>query len=135
MRISNGSEIYRIETNLALADEFPFDVFYEESEHKCHVFDEGLTWHSLLVLSFNWQEKDQSAILASTVAEYGVDFKSGCFEIYGSKDKAVQVVESYLSAMSKIDELVVNSFGRGEMEEKRPKLSTRQTQHSSCFSF
>lgn len=107
----DGTDVFRLETGFKLADEFPFDIFVEETKSRFHIFDEGLTIHSMLVLSFSLLKNNRRKSIASTVGERGVMLTpSGSFEMYGPKEKAAELVVNYISAMLDLDRWVIKTL-------------------------
>lgn len=59
-RVENrdGSEVYRLDTLFLLDNEFPYDIFVEWKDGELHLFDEGMTWHSIGAMGFRLNEEN-----------------------------------------------------------------------------
>lgn len=59
-RVENrdGSEVYRLDTPFLLDNEFPYDIFVEWKDGELHLFDEGMTWHSIGAMGFRLNEEN-----------------------------------------------------------------------------
>ena len=54
----DGSEVYRLDTPFLLDNEFPYDIFVEWKDEELHLFDEGLTWHSIGAMGYRLNEEN-----------------------------------------------------------------------------
>lgn len=54
----DGSEVYRLETPFLLDSEFTFDIFVEWKDRELHLFDEGMTWHSIGAVGYRLNEEN-----------------------------------------------------------------------------
>ena len=54
----DGSEVYRLDTPFLLDNEFPYDIFVEWKDGELHLFDEGMTWHSIGVMGYRLNEEN-----------------------------------------------------------------------------
>lgn len=54
----DGSEVYRLDTPFLLDNEFRFDIFVEWKDGELHLFDEGMTWHSIGAMGFRLNEEN-----------------------------------------------------------------------------
>lgn len=54
----DGSEVYRLDTPFLLDNEFPYDIFVEWKDGELHLFDEGVTWHSIGAMGYRLNEEN-----------------------------------------------------------------------------
>ena len=54
----DGSKISRLDTPFLLDNEFTFDIFVEWKDGELHLFDEGMTWHSIVAMGFRLNDEN-----------------------------------------------------------------------------
>ena len=108
VKTRDGSAVFRLETAFKLADEFPLDIFVEETSAGFHIFDEGLTFHNLLSLGVKLQTPEQLDSLRAVIGQYApVTFtEQGTIEVHGSDDHASDLVALFISALMGINQWV-----------------------------
>ena len=95
----DGSEVYR----LLLDNEFTFDIFVEWKDGELHLFDEGMTWHSIGAMGFRLNEENFNRY-RDFMQENGVTVgDDAVLSRTGLQTDAQDVVARYLTACVLLD--------------------------------
>ena len=99
----DGSEVYRLETPFLLDNEFPYDIFVEWKDGELHLFDEGMTWHSIGAMGFRLNEENFRRY-HDFMRENGVTVEDDAvLSLTGLQTDAKDVVARYLTACVLLD--------------------------------
>lgn len=99
----DGSEVYRLDTPFLLDNEFTFDIFVEWQDGKLHLFDEGLTWHSIGAMGFRLNEENFKRY-RDFMQENGVTVgDDAVLSLIGAQMEAHNLVARYLTACVLLD--------------------------------
>lgn len=99
----DGSEVYRLDTPFLLDNEFPYDIFVEWQDGKLHLFDEGMTWHSIGAMGYRLNEenfKQYRDFMQGNGVTVGDD---AVLSLTGLQTDAQDVVAKYLTACVLLD--------------------------------
>ena len=90
----DGSEVYRLDT---------FDIFVEWKDGDLHLFDEGLTWHSIWAVGYRLNEENFKRY-RDFMQENGVTVgDDAVLSLSGLQTDAQDVVARYLTACVLLD--------------------------------
>lgn len=99
----DGSEVYRLDTPFLLDNEFTFDIFVEWKDRELHLFDEGMTWHSIGAMGFRLNEENFKRY-RDFMQENGVTVgDDAVLSLSGLQTDAQDVVARYLTACVLLD--------------------------------
>ena len=99
----DGSEVYRLDTPFLLDNEFTFDIFVEWKDGELHLFDEGLTWHSIGAMGYRLNEETLKRY-RDYMQENGVTVgDDAILSLTGLQADAQDVVAKYLTACVLLD--------------------------------
>ena len=99
----DGSEVYRLDTPFLLDNEFTFDIFVEWKDGDLHLFDEGLTWHSIWAVGYRLNEENFKRY-RDFMQENGVTVgDDAVLSLSGLQTDAQDVVARYLTACVLLD--------------------------------
>ena len=99
----DGSEVYRLDTPFLLDNEFTFDIFVEWKDGELHLFDEGLTWHSIGAMGYRLNEENFKRY-RDFMQENGVTVgDDAILSLTGLQADAQDVVAKYLTACVLLD--------------------------------
>lgn len=99
----DGPEVYRLDTPFLLDNEFPYDIFVEWKDGELHLFDEGMTWHSIGAMGFRLNEENFRRY-RDFMRENGVTVEDDAvLSLTGLQTDAKDVVARYLTACVLLD--------------------------------
>lgn len=99
----DGSEVYRLDTPFLLDNEFTFNIFVEWQDGKLHLFDEGMTWHSIGAMGYRLNEENFKRY-RDFMQENGVTVEDDAvLGLSGLQTDAQDVVARYLTACVLLD--------------------------------
>ena len=99
----DGSKISRLDTPFLLDNEFTFDIFVEWQDGKLHLFDEGMTWHSIGAMGYRLNEENFKRY-RNFMHENGVTVEDNAvLSLSGLQTDAQDVVARYLTACVLLD--------------------------------
>lgn len=99
----DGSEVYRLDTPFLLDNEFPYDIFFEWKDGELHLFDEGMTWHSIGAMGYRLNEENFKQY-RDFMQENGVTVgDDAVLSLTGLQTDAQNVVARFLTACVLLD--------------------------------
>lgn len=99
----DGSEVYRLDTPFLLDNEFTFDIFVEWKDGGLHLFDEGMTWHSIGAMGYRLNEENFKRY-RDFMQENGVTVEDDAvLSLNGSQMEAQNLVARFLTACVLLD--------------------------------
>ena len=99
----DGSEVYRLDTPFLLDNEFPYDIFVEWKDGELHLFDEGMTWHSIGAMGYRLNEENFKQY-RDFMQENGVTVgDDAVLSLTGLQTDAQNVVARFLTACVLLD--------------------------------
>ncbi len=99
----DGSEVYRLDTPFLLDNEFTFDIFVEWKDRELHLFDEGLTWHSIGAMGYRLNKENFNRY-RDFMQENGVTVEDDAvLSLTGLQMDARDVVARFLTACVLLD--------------------------------
>lgn len=99
----DGTEIQCLKTPFLLADEFEYDIFVERNGEQFHIFDEGMTAHSLMAAGVDITASRVTSI-RKLLDKHQVALTSfGSFEKFGSISDSSRMIADYLTAMNDLN--------------------------------
>lgn len=102
----DGTEVFCLKTPFLLAGEFEYDIFVEETGGRFHIFDEGLTLHSLMAAGVDITDS-RVASVRKLLDKHQVAFTDfGSFEKFGPASDSPRMIADYLTAMQDLNQWV-----------------------------
>lgn len=102
----DGTEVFCLKTPFLLAGEFEYDIFVEENGERFHIFDEGLTLHSLMAAGADITDS-RVASIRKLLDKHQVAFTNlGSFEKFGLASESPRIIADYLAAMQDLNQWV-----------------------------
>lgn len=99
----DGSKLMQLDTPFLLDNEFTFDIFVEWKDGELHLFDEGMTWHSIGAMGFRLNEENFNRY-RDFMQENGVTVgDDAVLSRTGLQTDAQDVVARYLTACVLLD--------------------------------
>lgn len=99
----DGSEVYRLDTPFLLDNEFTFDIFVEWKDGELHLFDEGMTWHSIGAMGYRLNKENFNRY-RDFMQENGVTVEDDAvLSLTGLQMDARDVVARFLTACVLLD--------------------------------
>ena len=95
----DGTEVFCLKTPFLLADEFEYDIFVERNGEQLHIFDEGMTAHSLLAAGVDITTSRVGAIRKFLDKHQVALTNFGSFEKFGPASDSSRMISDYLTAM------------------------------------
>lgn len=106
----DGSEVYRLDTPFLLDNEFTFDIFVEWKDRELHLFDEGLTWHSIGAMGYRLNKENFNRY-RDFMQENGVTVEDDAvLSLTGLQMDARDVVARFLTACVLLDKNAKKMF-------------------------
>lgn len=95
----DGTEVFCLKTPFLLADEFEYDIFVERNGEQFHIFDEGMTAHSLLAAGVDITVS-RVGLIRKLLDKHQVALTNfGSFEKFGPASDSSRMISDYLTAM------------------------------------
>lgn len=99
----DGSKLMRLDTPFLLDNEHPFDIFVEWKDGELHLFDEGMTWHSIGAMGYRLNEETFRRY-RDFMDENGVTVgDDAVLSLSGSQMEAQNLVARFLTACVLLD--------------------------------
>lgn len=99
----DGTEIQCLKTPFLMADEFEYDIFVERNEEQFHIFDEGMTAHSLMAAGVDITASRVASIRKLLDKHQVALTNFGSFEKFGSISDSPRLIADYLTAMNELN--------------------------------
>lgn len=106
----DGTEVFCLKTPFLLAGEFEYDIFVEESGGRFHIFDEGMTLHSLMAAGEDITDSRVASIRKLLDKHQVVFTDFGSFEKFGPASDSPRIIADYLTAMQDLNQWVCALF-------------------------
>lgn len=102
----DGTEVFCLKTPFLLVGEFEYDIFVEENGGRFHIFDEGMTLHSLMVAGVDITDSRVVSVRRLLNKHQVVFTDCGSFEKFGPAGDSPRMIADYLTAMQDLNQWV-----------------------------